>query len=147
MHQALAMPAVEQKQRLSAMQKRLSTGTVQNWGKEFMHDLQLATKGAASRRELSLTQRQRITTRFRSAQHRLVVLDYDGTLRKFVATPSPIAAAPTLRIRRIIKGLTDQPNTTVAIVSGRSKRALASWFVGLPVVLAAEHGAWKRYGK
>ncbi len=147
MHQALAMPAVEQKQRLSAMQKRLSSGTIQNWGKEFMHDLQLATKGAASRRDLSLTQRQRIATRFRSAQHRLVILDYDGTLRKFVKTPSPLAATPTLRIWRVLKALTDQPNTTVAIVSGRGKRALASWFVGLPIVLAAEHGAWKRYGK
>lgn len=147
MHQALAMPVAEQKERLAAMQARLSVGTVQNWGKEFMDDLQAATGDSASRRDLSLSQRQRIATRFRTATHRLIILDYDGTLRSFVKTPSPLAATPTLRIRRVIKALTDQPNTTVAIVSGRTKRALASWFVGLPVVLAAEHGAWKRYGK
>lgn len=148
MHDALAMPAREQKERLAAMQKRLSIGTVQNWGKEFMHDLALASEqGGTSRRQLSLTQRQRITTRYQSASHRLIILDYDGTLRSFVKTPSPLAAAPTLRIWRVLKTLSDQPNTTVAIVSGRTRRALASWFVGLPLVLAAEHGAWKRYGK
>ncbi|MGO3702167.1 MAG: bifunctional alpha,alpha-trehalose-phosphate synthase (UDP-forming)/trehalose-phosphatase [Candidatus Saccharimonadales bacterium] len=148
MDQALAMPVREQKDRISAMQSRLSAITVQNWGKEFMHDLEAVhQQGSTSRRQLSLTQRQRIATRYKTASHRLIILDYDGTLRGFVKTPSPLAAAPTLRIRRILKALTDQPNTTVAIVSGRTKRALSSWFVGLPVVLAAEHGAWKRYGK
>ncbi|MFZ1361175.1 MAG: bifunctional alpha,alpha-trehalose-phosphate synthase (UDP-forming)/trehalose-phosphatase [Candidatus Saccharimonadales bacterium] len=148
MHQALAMPVREQKERLTAMQKRLSTGTVQNWGKEFMSDLAVAhSQEGATYRQLSLTQRQRIATRYHSATHRLIILDYDGTLRSFVKTPSPLAAAPTLRIWRILRGLTDQPNTTVAIVSGRTRRALSSWFVGLPVVLAAEHGAWKRYGR
>lgn len=148
MHDALAMPMREQKKRLAAMQERLSAITVQNWGKEFMGDLDIAVKNeGASHKQLSLTQRQRIATRYQTAAHRLIILDYDGTLRGFVKTPSPLAAAPTLRIRRILKALTDQPNTTVAIVSGRPKRALSSWFVGLPVVLAAEHGAWKRYDK
>ena len=147
-HTALTMPVREQKQRLKAMQERLEVATVQNWGKEFMDDLAVVSKGDAnSKRRLSPTSRQRLATRYQTAEHRLIILDYDGTLRNFVKTPSPLAAAPTLRIRRILKQLTDQPNTTVAIVSGRTRRALSSWFVGLPVVLAAEHGAWKRYGK
>ncbi len=148
MHRALAMPLPEQKQRLAAMQSRLSVVTVQNWGKEFMADLDAVTQQeSVSRRQLSLTQRQRIATRYQTAPKRLIILDYDGTLRDFVNTPSALAAAPTLRIRHILKMLTDQPGTTVAIVSGRTKRALSGWFVGLPIVLAAEHGAWKRYGK
>lgn len=147
-HQALTMSIKEQKRRLTAMQERLSVVTVQNWGKEFMNDLEMvARRASSSPRALSLTQKQRLVTRYRTAKHRLIILDYDGTLRGFVKTPSPIAAAPTLRIWRILKTLSDQPNTTVAIVSGRTKRALSSWFVGLPVVLAAEHGAWKRYDK
>lgn len=146
--QALTMPVRQQKERLAAMQARLSEATVQQWGQEFMRDLEAASQqSGASRRQLSLTQRQRIVTRAKTASHRLIILDYDGTLRNFVKTPSPLAAAPTLRIWRTLKVLSDQPNTTVAIVSGRTKRALASWFVGLPLVLAAEHGAWKRYGK
>ena len=147
-HSALSMPVREQNKRLHAMQERLEVATVQNWGMEFMNDLDEAARHeSASKRQLSPTQRQRLVTRYRSADHRLIILDYDGTLRNFVKTPSPLAAAPTLRIRRIIKQLTDQPNTTVAIVSGRTRRALSSWFVGLPVVLAAEHGAWKRYDR
>lgn len=147
-HEALKMPVREQTRRLQAMQERLEVATVQNWGAEFMHDLDVVARNENdSKKRLSSTQKQRIVTQYMTAEHRLIILDYDGTLRSFVKTPSPIAAAPTLRIRRIIKQLTDQPNTTVAIVSGRTKRALSSWFVGLPVVLAAEHGAWKRYGK
>ena len=146
-HDALVMPAREQTKRLHAMQERLEVATVQNWGMEFMNDLAFVAKGdTVSKRQLSPTARQRLATRYITAEHRLIILDYDGTLRNFVKTPSPIAAAPTLRIRRILKQLTDQPNTTVAIVSGRTRRALSSWFVGLPVILAAEHGAWKRYG-
>ncbi len=147
-HSALVMPVAEQKKRLKAMQERLEVATVQNWGTEFMEDLRIAARGdTESKRKLSPTARQRIATRFQTAERRLIILDYDGTLRGFVKTPSPLAATPTLRIRRILKQLTDQPNTTVAIVSGRTRRALSGWFVGLPVVLAAEHGAWKRYDK
>lgn len=147
-HDALIMPVREQNKRLKTMQERLEVATVQNWGMEFMDDLGLVAQGDdSSKRKLSPTSRQRLATRYQTAEHRLIILDYDGTLRNFVKTPSPLAAAPTLRIRRILKQLTDQPNTTVAIVSGRPRRALSSWFVGLPVVLAAEHGAWKRYDK
>jgi len=144
-HVALSMSSKDQKRRLSTMQKRLSVATVQHWGKEFMDDLALAAAHEGVHKQLTITQRQRLVNRYRTAKHRLVILDYDGTLRSFVKTPSPLAAAPTLRIRRIIKTLSEQPNTTVAIVSGRPKRALSRWFVGVPVVLAAEHGAWKRY--
>lgn len=144
---ALRMDTKEQRQRLSAMQKRLSVATVQHWGKEFMQDLDYAAKQEGSRKQLTVTQRQRLVNRYQTATHRLIILDYDGTLRSFVKTPSPLAAAPTLRIRRILKSLSEQPNTTVAIVSGRTRRALTGWFVGVPVLLAAEHGAWKRFGR
>lgn len=146
--EALKMPLREQASRLKIMQERLEVATVQNWGAGFMADLDaVARQGQAPKQSLTASQRQYIKGRYASAQHRLIILDYDGTLRNFVKTPSPLAAAPTLRVRRILKRLTDQPNTTVAIVSGRPKRALSSWFVGLPVILAAEHGAWTRYGK
>lgn len=147
-HQALVMPVSEQKTRLTAMQKRLRQATVQNWGKEFMKDLAASSEqDYVLQRQLTLIDQQHIAVRSAAANKRLIILDYDGTLRNFVKTPSPIVAAPTLRIRHVLKALSDQPNTTVAIVSGRTKRAMTSWFVGLPLILAAEHGAWKRYGK
>lgn len=145
LHDALAMPVGEQNKRLKAMQSRLSETNVQKWGQDFMADLRAASvREHGSRKHITRTQRQNLATEFQRAKRRLIILDYDGTLRGFVKTPSPLAASPTLRIRRILKHLTDQPNTTVAIVSGRTRRALTNWFVGLPLVLAAEHGAWRR---
>lgn len=147
LHQAVTMPAREQTRRLRRMQERLSEATVQQWGRDFMHDMAAAHDTRETQKTLSTTQQQRLARHFKEAKQRLILLDYDGTLRDFVNTPSPLAAAPTLRIRRIIKQLTDQPNTTVAIISGRTRRALSGWFVGLPVLLAAEHGAWRRVGR
>lgn len=144
---ALRMGSRQRRERLRAMQQRLGVATVQQWGAEFMQDLDFAATQDGSRKQLTVTQRQRLVNKYQTATRRLIILDYDGTLRGFVKTPSPLAAAPTLRIRRILKALSDQPNTTVAIVSGRTRRALSSWFVGIPVLLAAEHGAWKRYSR
>ena len=148
LHDALVMPVSEQNQRLKVMRDRLSEASVQKWGQDFMSDLEDAAKQErGSRKYITRTQSQNLATEFQRAKRRLIILDYDGTLRSFVKTPSPLAASPTLRIRRVLKHLTDQPDTTVAIVSGRTKRALSGWFVGLPLVLAAEHGAWRRINR
>jgi len=148
MNEALRMPVREQKQRLEAMQKRLGKSTVQAWGNECMADLQGVLRGQhQSRKLLSATQKQRIIARYRTAQQRLIILDYDGTLKKFSKTPSALTAAPSLRLRLLIKQLADQPNTVVAIVSGRPRKVLSRWFVGLNVKLAAEHGGWTRFGR
>lgn len=146
---ALKMPKNEQATRIEAMQKRIKVATVQNWGKEFMIEL-ARTAGNKSMRYKKLmtsTEERRIETRFMAAKHRLVILDYDGTLKNFVRLPAVWAGAPTLRARRVLKNLTEQPNTTVAIVSGRPRRALMQWFGSYNVELAAEHGAWTRFGK
>ena len=147
LHQAVDMPVKEQLRRLRVMQAHLSRITVQHWAKNFIEDLASSSEERGVSKLLAESQQQHVVRRFKNAKRRLILLDYDGTLRDFVNTPSPLAAAPTLRIRRVLKQLTDQPNTTVAIVSGRPRRALSSWFIGLPVVLAAEHGAWQRTGR
>ena len=76
-------------------------------------------------------------------RRRLILLDYDGTLKDFVPTPDPAAAAPSASLLSTLRNLADFPNTTVAIISGRSRAALESWFTQTPqLTLAAEHGAW-----
>lgn len=146
---ALTMPVKEQAARCEAMQRRLRVATVQNWGKEFMHELEQAAENqdAHFRKRLLPAERRRIVTRYQSAKKRLVILDYDGTLREFVRVPHAIAAVPSLKTRRILRAFSEDPHTTVAIVSGRPKRALAGWFSGMKLKLVAEHGAWTRYGK
>ncbi len=148
-HRALSMPKKEQRERLRAMRERLEEITVQTWGNEFMRDLEVAAgeRDQQFKKRIARTQKQRTITRYKNAHSRLIILDYDGTVRQFVGSPSTLAGTPSLKLRRIIRQLSEQPNTTVALVSGRPRKALSRWFFGLDIILAAEHGAWTRYNK
>lgn len=143
---ALSMPKNDQAARIEAMQKRLRVATVQNWGQEFMKELARTAGNQAMRFKKLLTpaDARAIVTRSGAAKERLILLDYDGTLKSFVRLPAAWAGAPSLKARRILKALTELPDTHVAIISGRPKRALSQWFGNYPVDLAAEHGAWTR---
>ncbi len=145
----LTMSKAEQASRVDAMQKRIRVATVQSWGREFMAELRDTAGNQSMRFKKLMTPaaRRHVATRFAAAEHRLIILDYDGTLKNFVRLPAVWAGTPSLRARRIVKNLADQPNTTVAIVSGRPRRALTQWFGGYNVILAAEHGAWTKFGK
>lgn len=146
--QALKMPKREKRRRLEAMQRRLRTNTVQVWGQDFLAELQNVATRRASKLQSAMTsaQQKSLVSHYTKAQSRLILLDYDGTLRPFVNTPNPFAARPSLRLKRMLKKLAEQDNTTLVIVSGRPKKTLERWFRGIPAFLAAEHGAWTRYG-
>ena len=147
MHTALTMSKREQLRRISDMQRRLKTYTVQAWGADFMGDLVgLGGQRERQHRKCMTTEaRKEMIKAYESAERRLIVLDYDGTLRDFVSSPRALMAKPSLKLRRMLKRLTDDERNRVAIVSGRPKKALDRWFRGLPMTLVAEHGAWTRY--
>lgn len=147
--QALKMPKREQLERLHRMQERISSYTVQRWGNDFIEQLSLAGKVTDSSRKKRLTKSatDQLVASYKKADSRLLLLDYDGTLRNFTKSPSPSAAKPSPQLIATLKKITKKPNTTVCIVSGRSKQALESWFGKLPVALIAEHGAWVKHGK
>jgi trehalose 6-phosphate synthase/phosphatase len=85
---------------------------------------------------------------FVTAEKKLLILDYDGTLRSFVDSTNPSKAAPSVELLAILKKLSSIPNTEICIISGRPKEALDEWFDKLPLSLVAEHGAWtKKDGK
>ncbi|AHB42577.1 hypothetical protein RAAC3_TM7C00001G0736 [Candidatus Saccharibacteria bacterium RAAC3_TM7_1] len=145
--QALRMSKREQSRRLGIMQRRLKSYTVQTWAHEFIADLESAggKREARHKKRLTETQRLGLLAGYSDSRSRLIILDYDGTLKDFVSSPSALAAKPALRLRRIIKRLSQDPSNTVAIVSGRPRKTMDRWFKGLDIVLAAEHGAWTRY--
>lgn len=147
MNTALTMGKKEQMRRIREMQRRLKTYTVQTWALDFLSDLDAAADGRGKyhRKELTPESRALILDSFEAAKTRLVILDYDGTLRDFVASPRALLAKPSIRLRRMIKRLADDEKTHVAIVSGRPKKALDRWFRGINVALIAEHGAWTKY--
>ena len=147
MHEALTMSKREQQRRLTVMQRRLKSYTVQAWASDFMSDLEAAggKRDQQHRKRLTTEAKQELFAGYQSADSRLIVLDYDGTLREFVSSPRPLMAKPSIKLRRILKRLAADERNQLAIVSGRPKKALEKWFRGINITLVAEHGAWTRY--
>lgn len=75
---------------------------------------------------------------FTTASKRLLLLDYDGTLREFELQPD--MAVPTPEIKDLLTGLGSLEGTRVVLISGRPRQVMELWFGGLPVCLVAEHG-------
>lgn len=147
MDTALTMGKREQMRRLTVMQRRLKAYTVQAWGADFMEALAAAggVRESNNRKRLTADSKANMMASFQRASSKLILLDYDGTIRDFVSSPRALVARPSIKLRRTIKRLADSENTHVAIVSGRPKKTLERWFRGINVTLIAEHGAWSRY--
>jgi trehalose 6-phosphate synthase/phosphatase len=147
MRTALSMSKREQIRRLNVMQRRLKSYTVQAWGADFMNDLRAAggEREQQHKKRMSKTARDELIAAYAASDERLIILDYDGTLKDFVSSPRPFMAKPSIKLRRMIKRLAENDRNHVAIVSGRPKKALERWFRGIDVTLVAEHGAWSRY--
>jgi trehalose 6-phosphate synthase/phosphatase len=140
---ALNLPRKELKQRVSKMQDQLSEFTAQKWAGSFIDNLR--TVPAVSygvTRSLNASRLTEIRDAFRHAQHRLLLLDYDGVLVPL--KNNPYNAAPGPKVLKLLEKLGQQERTDVVVVSGRSKADLTEWLGGLPVNLVAEHGAFFR---
>ena len=148
LHDALSMSTKEQRRRLGIMRERLRVSDVKDWSERFVRDIETAANPGVGLGSITSAEHKDILKKFSRAKSRLLILDYDGTLKKFVNTPSAFASAPTPRLRKLLRNLSNMPNTTVAIATGRTRSTLIGWFVGIPkLVLAAEHGAWIRHNK
>jgi trehalose 6-phosphate synthase/phosphatase len=90
-----------------------------------------------------MTTNTEIIASYQRAKKRLLLFDYDGTLREFHNKPEE--ARPTPQLLGILDGLTKDDKNMVAIVSGRDRKTLEQWFRNLPVTLVAEHGAFIRH--
>ena len=147
-NQALTMPPLEQKRRLSVMRKRLHDYDVLAWVNDFLG--QLAEVKAQQRQEhskfLSPGTRKNIVGSYRKANHRSLLLDYDGTLVPFARNPRE--AIPDAELLALLTKLGTSENTSLTIISGRDAETLEEWFGDIPVNLVAEHGATiRRVGK
>jgi len=72
------------------------------------------------------------------APHRLLCLDFDGTLARIEQHPAQASLSPALK--RLLQNLTDEARTTVAIISGRERSDLSKR-VSIPgAIYAGNHG-------
>ena len=144
-HRALTMSKKEQYQRLKLMQARLAHYTVEQWGNDFIAQLEAAgsLQYGNQQKVLQPAHVDQLVEDYATASSRLLLLDYDGTLQHFTNSIDPNAAKPSLKIRRELEKIAARPHTTVYIISGRPKATLDAWFARIPAInLIAEHGAW-----
>lgn len=142
--QALTMPAAEQIRRNEIMQRRLIRYDVERWAHDFMerlHDVKQLQKRVCVR-TLSPNIRKQMRSAYKKSKHRLLLLDYDGTLVSF--TENPLDAKPNRTIQGLLRKLCTDPKNDVVIVSGRTRGILEQWFGTLAINLIAEHGVWTK---
>lgn len=144
LHAALVMPADEQRKRMAAMQHRVSRYTVTRWAEEFLASVERVkiTQHAYDAQLLDEPARDELIAAYTASPRRLLMLDYDGTLVPFAATPGQ--AAPSARVLELLKRLASDPRNEVVVISGRQRVSLDEWLGELPVDLVAEHGVWLR---
>lgn len=146
--EALQMPLREQARRIKTMQHRLKQYDVQAWAAAFIDDMKLAQSGENRVHDIMMTREQRseLAKAFTAAKRRLIILDYDGTLKPFQPSPSAISGMPSLKTRLLLSMLSQKKATHVAIVSGRPRNVMTLWFKAMKIDLASEHGARVRIG-
>lgn len=137
---AMIMPRHELKSRMKNMQKQIAGNTIHTWANTFVKTLQRPVPGTRPRtRTLKGALRQQLLSRFRRADKRLILLDYDGTLIPFIEDFK--ASKPSKKIIRLMQQLISNSSNEVVLVSGRQAKDLDAWFGELHMNLVAEHGA------
>ncbi|MGB7924048.1 MAG: bifunctional alpha,alpha-trehalose-phosphate synthase (UDP-forming)/trehalose-phosphatase [Pyrinomonadaceae bacterium] len=139
---ALLLPASERQERMSALYRRVQRNNVFAWGERFINNLCEASSDRSDRpsdkpQPLPVAE---VVHAYREAQSRLLLLDYDGTLVPYANRPQD--AVPPARLIDLLGRLASDPANCMAIVSGRTRADVESWFGDIRGLwLAAEHGA------
>ena len=144
METALTMPEEEQKRRNHLLRKRLKDYNIFQWGNDFVHQT-LAIKDeqrSYETRFLDSKSRTKLHDDFTKSLAKLIMLDFDGTIAPISLQPDKVEPSP--KILSILDEMSKDPNTTIVVVSGRTRKDLEKWFENLNVNLVAEHGAWIR---
>ncbi len=141
---AIEMPEDEQIKRNKFLQKRLKRYNVEKWAEDFMNALYETTHKSdiVEAVHMKSEQESEMLDAYKSAQKRILFLDYDGTLRSFVNNPDD--ASPDEELIELVRSIQDQEHTEVVIISGRDRHTLGKWWQEVPITLIAEHGVWKR---
>jgi trehalose 6-phosphate synthase/phosphatase len=144
-YRALTMSLEERRNCLGPLRVRVETYDVHRWAATFLEQLEgITRRPAASRRAPGgpSAARQALFARLRDSEDLLALLDYDGTLVPYTATPELARPDPTLL--ELLGALAARPHTEVHVVSGRARETLEHWLGALPLSLHAEHGFWSR---
>ncbi|GGO08217.1 bifunctional alpha,alpha-trehalose-phosphate synthase (UDP-forming)/trehalose-phosphatase [Saccharibacillus kuerlensis] len=141
---ALEMPEDDKMDRNKNMHRRLSRYNVKFWAEEFLNTLWAAPEDRIATEPLTnLTSGSSdLEIAYRTAENRVLFLDYDGTLVGF--KPTPDQARPDKELKQLLQKLTEDPKNTVVIITGRDRITANKWLGDLNVHIVAAHGLWLR---
>jgi trehalose 6-phosphate synthase/phosphatase len=142
-HHALTLAPEERRTRMRLLRKRVMNASVQQWAQSFLKAIDAIVEERVPRTAHTPDHVTGVVRRKLDTAEKLVLLlDYEGTLMPFAATPQ--LARPDGEIRHLLATLAARPNTEVHVMSGRDRDTMASWLGDLPLTLHAEHGFFAR---
>ncbi len=145
LRQALEMSSTEQRERITALQKRLSRYTVEKWADDFIKALKgLSPAFVEQTLCLPFTKsvEDSVVAKFEQSNNRLLLLDYDGTLVQFCNNPEDASPDPSLY--ELLDKLNASAKTEVVVISGRGRESIERWFGHKNYTLITDHGVWMR---
>jgi trehalose 6-phosphate synthase/phosphatase len=144
-YRALTMDEEERRRRLRPLRVRVANYDVHRWASAFLDQLEAITRHTPESRRApagAVAARKELAVRMGERDELLALLDYDGTLVPYTATPE--LARPDPPLLELLSSLASRPHTEVHVVSGRGRETLEHWLGALPIALHAEHGFWSR---
>jgi len=139
LHVALTMSDAERELRHKKLYRYILMHSSSQWGLNFVSDLlQYSTARRMAVEKLMRLPVAHVRWLFARRRRRLILLDYDGTLRTWESQPE--LAEPSPRLRALLKRLAADESNMVFIITGRQKDTMRRWFSGLGVGFAVEHG-------
>lgn len=127
----------------SSLYRHVTSHNVQTWISKFIRKVYNVLGDSNNAIATPLLDRALMLSRYRSANKRLFMFDYDGTLTPIVNDPS--AAIPSKRIIQSLKLLAEDPKNAVWIISGRDQEFLKQHLGHITAMgFSAEHGSFMK---
>ncbi|PZR19336.1 MAG: bifunctional alpha,alpha-trehalose-phosphate synthase (UDP-forming)/trehalose-phosphatase [Flavobacterium psychrophilum] len=141
---ALDMPLKEQQERMAALQKMISKHNVEKWATAFMKSITEIKSQITPIFPDRYTDADNETLKkhYSEAGKKLLLLDYDGTLVGF--KNNPLEASPDEELYNYLDSLAKHSDTEIAIISGRDRATLETWFGHKDYTIITDHGVWLR---
>lgn len=140
LYYGLNMSEEEQARRLERMQKYLQKHDVFRWASRFLEETEAVHQHDSHAADLKGEARTELLSKFNSAEKRLLLLDFDGTLVNLKARPE--LAVPGEDVLETLKNLSADPKNELWIVSGRNRQFLQEHLGHLNLGMIAEHGGY-----
>jgi trehalose 6-phosphate synthase/phosphatase len=141
---ALTMSEDKRQEMQSHLYRHVTEHNVQSWITKFIRKVYNVLGDTSSANSTPLLDRALLLTQYRSANRRLFMFDYDGTLTPIVREPS--AAVPSERLIHTLDLLAADPKNAVWIISGRDQEFLKQHLGNnTRLGFSAEHGSFMKH--